>query len=242
MTVVGVTRDVKQDGLEQDSGPALYLPYPQDPVPWLGGVVRTVGEPSSVAGAVRRVVAEADPTLPAYGLRTMSDALAADSWLRGAYSATLAIFAVIALGLASAGVYGVVSHTENKRLREFGIRLALGAPRRDVLASVMAPGMAVVAVGLGLGLVGALWMWPVLASVLFGVSATDRSAPASLRRRRADYGRNGGRRHLGEAPGAHQPAVEATSPSGCPRRPSPPVAERSKHYSRAREGIVNLRP
>jgi putative ABC transport system permease protein len=172
--VVGVVGHVRNEGLEGESRVQYYVPYAQRPNSSdLFLAVRTDGDPASLAAAVRGAIGSVDRDLPVYRVTTM-ERLVADSLAQRRFSMLLlGVFAALALALAVLGLYGVMSYTVAQRTHEIGIRMALGAQGRDVLRMVLGQGMVLVAVGVVLGLGGALALTRVMSSLLFGVSATD---------------------------------------------------------------------
>jgi predicted permease len=181
-TVVGVAKDVKQGGVDQETGTELYFFIEQTAAaPGPGGnapqtvnvVLRTMLEPAALASTVERVVGEADRTIPIVRLQKM-DGVFAESIRRPRLLAQLiGAFAGLAMLLAAIGTYGVLSYMVAERRREIGIRLALGAERLSVLAQVMKQGLILTTVGVVAGLAGALGLNRLVASLLFGVAPTD---------------------------------------------------------------------
>jgi putative ABC transport system permease protein len=172
--IVGVIGDVRDRHLDQEADPEYYVPYQQVPVNTMSLVVRTqAGEPMNLAPSLRAVVAESDKELPLYRVRPMAN-LVANSIARQRFSLTLlATFAGLALALAGAGIYAVMSFLVAQRSHEIGIRMALGASRRAVFKLIIGQGMGVVAVGLLIGLCGALALTRWIEMLLFEVRATD---------------------------------------------------------------------
>jgi len=173
--IVGIVGYVKTKGLEGESRVQYYLPLAQRPVSGTYLVVRTTGDPTSLAAAVRGVIGTLDKDLPVYKVTTM-ERLVADSMARQRFSMfLLGSFAAVALLLATVGLYGVMAYMVTQRTKEIGIRLALGAQTRDVLKLVIGQGMVLSLIGVGIGLVAAFALTRLMESLLFGVSATDPS-------------------------------------------------------------------
>jgi putative ABC transport system permease protein len=136
-------------------------------------VIRTHGDPLSLAAPVRREVRAIDPDQPVAAVKPM-EAWLDESTAAPRYRTTLlGLFALVALVLAATGIYGVMSYSVSQRTHEIGVRMALGARQLDVLRLVVRQGMTLVVIGVGLGLVGAIALTRVLASLLFGVTAKD---------------------------------------------------------------------
>ena len=173
LTVVGVVADVKHYGLERDARPGVYLPLPRIPQSTMSFAVKTEGDPAALIPTARAIVREMDAELPIYNARTMNDRMALSLTLRAAYSWMLAVFAGIALLLALGGSYGVTSYLVSQRTRELGIRVALGAQRTDISRTVMKGSLGVVAIGVVIGITGAVGAGRWLSSLLFGVAPYD---------------------------------------------------------------------
>jgi putative ABC transport system permease protein len=178
--VVGVTRDTKHYGLDQDMKPSVFLPFMQLPTPHMAIVLFTAGDPESAVAPARQIIAQLDPDLPMFGIRTMAAQLQHSLWERRAYSWLFAAFAAVAILLAAAGIYGVISFGVSRRTREIGIRMALGAHPSQVMRTVLAGGMALVGMGAAAGLIASQFSARLLQSLLFGVSAHDVGAYAAV--------------------------------------------------------------
>lgn len=169
--IIGIVGDVRHRALESKPFAAMYLPTYE--TGWMNVVIRTKADPTSLAAAVRKEVQGIDPDQPVADVKTMED------WLGTAvagprYRTTLlALFALVALVLASTGIYGVMSYSVSQRTHEIGVRMALGARQLDVLKLVVRQGMTLVVVGVGLGLLGAFALTRVMSTLLFGVTARD---------------------------------------------------------------------
>jgi predicted lysophospholipase L1 biosynthesis ABC-type transport system permease subunit len=181
-TVIGVAKDVRQRGVEHPPGTELYLSLDQHGVspPSMNVVMRTTLPPAALSGTIERVVREVDGAVPVVRLRNM-DSVFAESIRRPRLLAQLlCAFAGLALLLAAIGTYGVLSYMVTERRREIGIRVALGAARSYVLIQIMKQGLQVTAIGVVIGLGGALAVNRLIASLLFGVQPTDVATIASV--------------------------------------------------------------
>ncbi len=171
--IIGVVNDMKYDGLRADAVPALYFSGLQTSIKRRTIAIRTAGSTGPLLSAVREELTRMSPSLALANVRTMDDIMAA-AQSRDRFSALLlTLFGIIALLLASVGVYGVLSYAVAQRREELGIRMALGADGSDVRAMVLVDGVKLVLIGLGLGIVGALSLAGLLSSQLFGVDPRD---------------------------------------------------------------------
>jgi predicted permease len=172
-TVVGVVGRVKQYGLDSLPRIALYVPQLQSRSRALYVVVRSSADLGALAASVKREIQELDPELPLYRVRTMAEWVD-QSLARPRFSMLLlALFAGVALVLATIGIYGVMSYLVGQKRREIGIRMALGATERAVLSLVLRQGMATALSGAALGLAGALVLTRFMRSLLFDIDGTD---------------------------------------------------------------------
>ena len=171
--IVGVVGDTKAS-LDSEAGQQMYVPYAQD-TGWSGMslVIRTNGEPTSLAGAVRNEIRSVDKSIPVFNVKTMDEVLAISVGPQRAPMLLLSAFAGVALILAMIGIYGVTAYHVTQRTQEIGIRMALGAQMKDVVKLVLRGGMVLAAAGIGLGLVGAFALTRLMRSLLFGVQPTD---------------------------------------------------------------------
>jgi putative ABC transport system permease protein len=178
--IVGVVGDTRDHGLRDNPRPEMYLPIAQTPAVILDAIQRTMfvvarahGEPLALTRAIQRAVAQVDPALPLFAVRSMDQRLSDD--LAGARFNTvlLSVLGVIGLMLATVGIFGVISYFVSQRTQEIGIRMALGATPRRVLVLIVQQGLRPVVVGVVLGLVGTAAATRVLQTLLFDVSATD---------------------------------------------------------------------
>ena len=175
LTVVGVVADIRQMGLDRAVQPMLYAPFQQERsglVRFVSFVARTA-TPASVVEGIRAEIRRAAPDLPIVGTVTMDEAVAASvapprfrMWL-------LVLFAMTATLIATCGIYGLMAYAVTQRRREIGVRMALGATRRDVLRLVLTRALRIVVAGLIVGLAGAVGVTRVLQRFLFGVTPTD---------------------------------------------------------------------
>jgi putative ABC transport system permease protein len=173
LAVVGVVRDFRQDRPPAPIAPALYTYHRFYP----GGqtlVVRTSLEnPLALVPSVRAIVRELDPTLVAYMSQTMDQAVARGLWRQRLQARVLEIFAVLAVVLATFGIYGVISYTVAQRTHEVGLRMALGATRRDVVSLVIKESAGLCLLGVALGLATSLVVTRFLKTLLYGIQAND---------------------------------------------------------------------
>jgi len=171
--IIGVSGEVKQAGLDKPSEPEIFVPYQQAPFLYLQLVVRTTDDPMKRVAAIKDEVQALDQDLPLTGIKTMDQYLS-DSIANPRFqSRVLTLFAAIALLLAAVGLYGVMSYAVAQRTHEIGVRVALGARSSDVLKLVVGKGLRLTLIGIAIGLVAAVALTRLLASLLFGVSTTD---------------------------------------------------------------------
>lgn len=171
--VVGVVSDARQASLDIKPRPEIYLPSAQSPARNMSLVIHTNSNPFGLAAAVRREVNTLDKDQPVFNLRTMESVVSESLFAQRFSMGLLCVFAVIALILAAVGIYAVTSYSVAQRTHEIGIRMSLGAQQRDILRMIVGKALRLTVIGLFIGLVCAIGMTQVLASLLYGVSATD---------------------------------------------------------------------
>ena len=183
MTVIGVVGDVKQESLQERTAPMTFTPLMQEPdeaiapplsmLRAMNVALRTSGDPSAIAPAVRKRVAELDPALPVADMKTMEDAVRQAAAPQRFSTYLLGAFAAIALLLATLGIAGVVAYSVGQRTREISLRIALGASRRTILSLTLREGLLYAGLGLAAGAGLALGLTRLMGSLLYGVQATD---------------------------------------------------------------------
>ncbi|HYU32949.1 MAG TPA: ABC transporter permease [Thermoanaerobaculia bacterium] len=171
--IVGVVGDVREQALHQPARPVIYIPLAQRPAEWAYLLVRTTGDPHDIVPSLRRVVAALDRNLPVAEVRTLEDVVAARLADRRLAMALFGVFSVLSLVLAALGLYAVISYMVVQRRQEIGIRMALGARTEQVMRLVLRQGLALIAAGVIVGAVAALWLGRFLAGLVFGVGTTD---------------------------------------------------------------------
>jgi len=166
--------------LNEEPVPAMYYSVATRVWPTMDVVVRTAGDPLSTLPAVRHRVAELDPELPVSTVRSMEQWVSASAAQPRLNAVLVAVFACVAVLIAAIGVYGVLSYSVQQRTREIGLRMAVGAQRGDVLRLVVHEGMLVALAGIGAGLLAAMALNRVLASLLYGVPERDPATFAAV--------------------------------------------------------------
>jgi putative ABC transport system permease protein len=172
-TVIGVVPDTLQGDFEADDRGTVFLPLAQQPAPFMSFAVRTQGDPYLASDAVRAAVRSVDADLPVYWLRSMDDWFDIALWDARLLAKLFGIFAVFALLLAVSGIYAVLAYAVNQRVREIGVRRALGARDKGILRMVMGQGGLQLLIGLAVGFVLALGFGRLLASFLFDLPSFD---------------------------------------------------------------------
>jgi putative ABC transport system permease protein len=179
-TIVGVAADVKYNGLDADAPLEMYVPLAQLEDGWFDSwgrqvtfVAYTSAAPQALIGAVRSLAASLDKDQPLYDVKTMDEIVTTSTAKPRFRTFLFSIFGALALVLAAVGIYGVISYATAQSTREIGIRLALGAQRRDIFKLIVGQGLSLTLIGLLLGLLGAFWLTRFLSKLLFHLSATD---------------------------------------------------------------------
>jgi predicted permease len=173
LTVVGVVANVKQYGLDTDSRVAFYTPHAQVPAGTMYLTIRARSEPANLAKAATKEARVLEPNVLIYDVRTMAQWVSGSLARRHFAMLALGLFAGVAMLLAAVGIYGVMSYTMAQRTRELGVRVALGAQRRDILSLVIRKAVSLGLIGTAIGLVGCLVVTRLVASLLYGISPGD---------------------------------------------------------------------
>ena len=181
LEIVGVVADSKSNGLEQSSYPGIYIPYQQRQTTLVESLVgrrmtlllRTASEPSNYVAALRQALREIEPNQAVADIKPLAQVLADSIAPQRFRTALLSLFALVAVLLAGLGIYGMMNYSVSQRIREIGIRVALGAEHRDVLRLVLQQGLTLALIGVALGMAASLAMTRLMKSLLFGVSTTD---------------------------------------------------------------------
>ncbi|HEX3876847.1 MAG TPA: ABC transporter permease [Bryobacteraceae bacterium] len=177
VTVAGIVADTRPGALDREPSPEVYRPQTQRAGGTMSLVIKTAQEPAALGAAVRAEIRKLDPDLPIPAIRTMREILSQTVAERRFQMVLTLLLALAALCLGSIGIYGVVSYSVACRTRDIGLRIALGAPRRDVMRWVFAIGLRPVLIGLAVGLIAAVCIGRALRAMLYGIAATD---PVSL--------------------------------------------------------------
>jgi putative ABC transport system permease protein len=177
--IVGVVGNTRQDSLDAAPAPTMYVPYTQSAFSTVWVVARTSGDPAQLASAARQTVSAIDGTLPAYSMTPLSTVLSDSVAQRRFSMLLLAFFAVVALFLASVGLYGVVAYNVSQRTQEIGLRMAIGAQRGDVLKMIVGGGMKLALAGVVIGTLGALALSRLVEAMLYDVTPFDPASYAA---------------------------------------------------------------
>jgi putative ABC transport system permease protein len=178
--IVGVIGDVLHNGLDTAPRPEMFVHYPQSPTPQMTYVVKTTGDPGSMLPAVKGAIREVNRNQTFSKTATMEE-LVGDSLRQRRFNLfLLGSFAVLALGLAGLGIYGVMSYSTKQRTHEIGVRMALGAQTRDILRLFVGEGLSLALIGVVIGVAGSLLLTQLMKGLLFGVSASDPATFAMI--------------------------------------------------------------
>jgi putative ABC transport system permease protein len=180
MTIVGVVADTRRTGYDAAVRPETYLPHAQSGDTAMTVVLRTAGDPAALGPALRAIVRSIDPQVAIQRVQPLDAVVSEMTAQRRLNTILLGGFAVVATLLALVGLYGVMAYSVQQRTRELGVRLALGATGSNVMALVLRDGLQLVAIGLVLGLGGALASSSLLSRILYHVKPTDPATLASI--------------------------------------------------------------
>jgi putative ABC transport system permease protein len=175
--------DVKNAGLDRPTGTEIYLPYRQAQGSGNRGmyaILRAKGDSRLLSGAVRQEMNAIDPAIPLSQIRLMDEVMSAAQSRPRFLTILLGLFSGVALAIATIGIYGVIAYSVERRSREFGLRMALGAQPSDVLSLVMKQGAGLALIGVVVGLVAAFALTRLMTSLLFGVTPTDLATFSSV--------------------------------------------------------------
>jgi predicted permease len=178
-TIVGVVGAVKNESLNLPRRKTVYVPHAQYSKDDMSLAIRE-RNPENLAPAIQRQVKAINPDLPIINMQTMTEVISDSIWQLRLYAILFGVIATVALALASVGLYGVMAYSVSERSHEIGIRIALDAQRRDVLKLVVAQGMSLTVIGIGIGLAAARALTRLMRSLLFEVSVTDPLTFAGL--------------------------------------------------------------
>jgi putative ABC transport system permease protein len=173
--IVGVVGDVKTTGLDESVRPVLYYPFRQSAAPIANFVLRTDVDPNALATSIRKEVRDLEPNAAILNLNSMDQMIAQTpaSFMRRFPALLISIFALVALLLASIGIYGVVSYSVSQQTHYIGVRMALGANSSDILRMVLKEGLLLAIAGVGIGIAAAFGLMRLLRTLLFEVSTSD---------------------------------------------------------------------
>jgi putative ABC transport system permease protein len=180
ITIVGISGDIIHSPYEREPRPVLYLPYTQAPESWMDVAIRTAADPLAAGPGITAVVREVDREQPVTDMRTMEKAIRNSAIGLNYMAVLMGAFGMLALGLSVLGVHGVISQSVSEQTREIGIRMALGAQRQTILGSIFRRAILPIGGGLAVGLPLALGFSRFLASVIYGVTASDTATFAGV--------------------------------------------------------------
>jgi predicted permease len=178
--IVGIAKDGKYFSIGEAYQPFAYFALRQEYEPWTTLLVRATGDSNAVLTAVRNVVQGMDASMPIFDVKTFEEHMGLSLFPARVAAGFLGAFGLVALLLAAIGIYGVTSYGVAQRTREIGIRIALGASRKDVILMIVRHGMVLASIGIGIGIVGAVALTRLMEAVLYGISATDFVTFASV--------------------------------------------------------------
>jgi predicted permease len=182
-TIVGVAGDVRQMGVDEPVKPEMYFPFQQSSAPFYSPrdlAIRTTVDPMSLVGAATNAIHQVDPDQPISNIRTMAQVVGEETASRRLGMTLLTIFAGLALLLATIGIYGVLAYFVVQHTQEIGVRMALGAQQRNILAMVLKKGMALALLGVAIGLAVAFALTRLMSSLLYGVGTSDPMTYAAI--------------------------------------------------------------